>query len=125
MKDKSIFIAYKENNIPGFATTNMTLEEWKKSNPHLYVVRAFYVSADIAERTDKMEADFLSHCDWYGLSRTDLGRIFKHPKTCHPVKLVGYNPRNKKYVFIIEDQYDKKQYKVMPRFVTNNINIAP
>lgn len=58
-----------------------------------------------------LEHAFLNHCSNYGLTNNDLHALFVNKKG-QTVELLGFNPKNKKYKFIILNHSDNKRYKV-------------
>lgn len=112
-----------KTNTQHFATT--TENDIIKYNKNPYKISyIFNVKSDIYEALRTRETNYTTYCTKYGLKPEYLGKTFKHIKDNKCFKIIGFNPNNKKYKFIIQDIDDGKNYKVTPNFINKESQIV-
>lgn len=127
MANKTLVICYTDKmmNTSHFVKTEDSLEEWKNKHHNFpYVINhVFYEKWDIKDNASDRELAFLNNCTAYGLNATDLHKRFMS-RNGHEIELLGMNPSNRKYKFIIYDYNDNKQYKVSKSYMDATQEIA-
>ena len=85
----------------------------------------FREDTDINKREIIREKDYIYGCQRYGLKPEYLGQTFHHYAKNKDFVLVGMNPKNHKYKFIIQYVGESNTYKVTSEFIKRYSSLVP
>ena len=109
-------ICYIDENKNKTFTTAFDYDIWHEENPNCTAIHVFDDKMDILQRKDDMEVYFLNRCQSYGLLPDMLHKTFINEKN-EECEILGMNPNNHKYKFIIKKLHNGKQYKVTNQYI--------
>ena len=115
-----IYIVYNENNTIGIDLTALSISEWEMSNPSKTIIHAFTEKSDIISYRRDVENQLSTIVGMNAccLTSNDLTKTFTN-STGDLIKIIGYNNRNRKYKYIIENQSNNHRLKVTERYIRN------
>jgi hypothetical protein len=96
----------------------------KTLKPGEIIKYVFNESANIIARNDRYEQGFYDYCSDYNLDPKDLHGTYSKDGTNPDYELVGLNPRNNKYKFILKNISTGCLTKATHGFFKNLIKIA-
>ena len=109
-------ICYMDTNSNDHFETTTDINAWSKAHPYAEIHYIFEEKSDLQSRTNNLEWNFLQYCNQYGLKSNMLHCLFTN-KHGHMCELLGMNPANRKYKFIIMDKTAGKKYKVTADYI--------
>lgn len=95
--------------------TSDEIQDWMVNHPKCTVTHVFHERNDETTLITSMEQTFRSHCEAYGLEKTDYNRRFKDGNCTY--RIVGLITKNKKYKIQLINETKGTTVKATPAYV--------
>lgn len=96
-----------ENNLPSY----------------MRVDNVFDTKTEVKNKHGYYETEFIAACSRYGYTKSDLHSMFLNKKGDR-IELIGLNPRNRKYTFIVINHDKDTRMKVTKEYLNNCVRIS-
>ena len=119
INNKNYVICYVNSNGDNNFEITTNITKWQNNHPYDNIHYIFEEKMDLQSRNNEIEWCFMQWATNYGFQPNMLHGLFTN-KDGHLCEILGMNPSNRKYKFIIKDQTQNKRYKVTADYIKNS-----